>query len=166
MTKSKIVTATVIGTIALFVFGAIFQAIPNLGIGSVENMTAHTISVDNFNGSTNGMAYITTDKAVSFVASRPVGYYNLTKFFIIEIMSVFAISLLFAISFSKMGQTKLTHRLLLTLVFALIGTFAIHIPYYNWWGFSSSYTIGVTLRTIIGWMLVAYIQNRLIYKIK
>lgn len=166
MTKSKVFIATVIGTITLFVFGGIFQAIPFFGIGSVQNIQTSNITIDKFDETINEMSYVTTKQSVSFIATKPINYYNLTKFFIVELISVFFSSLILALAFSKMGQTKLSERLTLTLAFALLCTFATHIPYFNWWGFSSQYTVGVTLRTILGWILVAYIQNRFIYKIK
>lgn len=166
MTKSKIIISTVLGALVLFLFGGAFQAIPHFGIGAVESIRAANLTTEEFNNLVNRMVYITTDKTVSFVATKPVDYYNLSRFFAVEFLSALIISFLFALLFSRMQNTKLSDRLLLTFVFSLICTFAVHIPYYNWWGFSSLYTIGVALRTILGWLLIAYLQNRCIYKIK
>ena len=166
MTKSKIIIATVVGTIVLFLFDGAIQAIPDFGISAVESLQTNSLTTEQFPELSNRMAYIITDKTVSFVATKPLAYYSLPKFFAIELLSAFIISLLFAVLFSKFSTSKLSDRLLLTFVFGFIATMAIHIPYLNWWGFSILYTIGMTVRTVLGWLLIVFIQNYFIYKIR
>jgi hypothetical protein len=166
MTTRQIIIATIIGTISLFLFDGAFQAIPNFGVRAVERLETNELTATKFNELTDRMAYIATDQTVSFVATKQADFYNLSKFFVIEFLSAFAIALLFALLFAKIKFGSLKHRLLLTLGFALIASFAIHIPYFNWWGFSFAYTIGVVSKTVLGWTLITFIQNRFIFKIK
>lgn len=166
MTTKQIIIATVIGSIVLFLFDGAFQAIPNFGVRAVERLETNELTAPKFNELTNRMAYIATDQTVSFVATRQAHFYNLSKFFAIEFLAAFAIALLFALLFAKIKFDSLKDRLLLTSGFALIASFAIHIPYFNWWGFSLAYTAGVVSKTVLGWTLIAFIQNRFIFKIK
>ena len=166
MATRQIILATITGAIVLFLFDGAFQAIPNFGVRAVERIETTDFTTAKFSELTNRMAYIATDKTVSFVATRQIGFYNLSKFFAVEFLSAFLIALLFAFVFVKIRFNSLKDRLLLTTAFAIIASFAIHIPYLNWWGFSLAYTIGVVFKTVLGWMLIAFIQNRFIFKIK
>ena len=166
MTTKKIIIATLIGAIVLFLFDGAFQAIPNFGVRAVQRMETNELTTPKFSELTDQMVYIVTEKTVSFVATKHADFYNLSKFFVIEFLSAFAIALIFALLFTKIKYERLKDRILLTIGFAAIASFAIHIPYLNWWGFSLAYTIGVVLKTVIGWSLVAFIQNRFIFNIK
>jgi len=165
MTTKQIIMATITGTIVLFLFDGAFQAIPKFGVRAVERMETNDLTTTKFVELTDQMAYLVTDKTVSFVATKQADFYNLSKFFAIEFLSAFAIALLFALLFAKIKFERLKDRLLLTIGFAVIASFAIHIPYLNWWGFSLAYTIVVVLKTVFGWTLIAFIQNRFIFKI-
>jgi hypothetical protein len=166
MTTKQITIATILGAIALFLFDGAFQAIPNFGVRAVERLETSELTTTNFNDLTNRMAYIATDKTVSFVATKQANYYNLSRFFAIEFISALVIAFAFALIFAKIKFQNLRDRLLLTFGFSLIASFAIHLPYFNWWGFSIPYTVGVISKTILGWLLISFIQNRFIYKIK
>lgn len=166
MTTKQIIIATIMGAVVLFLFDGAFQAVPHFGVSAVERLETHDFTTPQFNTLTDRMAYIATEQTVSFVATKHADYYNLTRFFIIEFFSAFAIALIFAMVFGRIKFTNLRERMLLTLAFSLIAGFAIHIPYFNWWGFSFSYTMGVISKTILGWTLLAYFQNRFIYKIR
>ncbi len=165
MKKNKIILASVLGGIALFLIDGAFQAIPNFGIRAVERLETNDLTTQAFDNLQHPMAYIVTDKVVSFTASQSAQFYNLGKFFTIEFISAILISFLFAVVFSKMKGYNLNEKLRITLLFALIASIAIHISYFNWWGFSAVYTIGVISKTIIGWTALAYIQNRFFFKI-
>lgn len=129
-------------------------------------METNDLTTTKFVELTDQMAYLVTDKTVSFVATKQADFYNLSKFFAIEFLSAFVIALLFALLFAKIKFERLKDRILLTIGFAVIASFAIHIPYLNWWGFSLAYTIGFVLKTVFGWTQIAFIQNRFIFKIK
>jgi hypothetical protein len=166
MKLSRLILATILGAVALFVSDSAFQAIPNFGIRAVEQLETKEFTTESFSLLTNRMAYIVTDNTVSFVATQPANFYQLSKFFTVESLSVLAICLIFAIVFSKLGTTALRNRILITFSFALIASLAIHIPYFNWWGFSLLYTVGVILKTVLGWVVVSYVQNSIVYKVK
>jgi hypothetical protein len=165
MTTRKVVLATIIGGIALFFSDGAFQAIPNFGVRAVERMENANLTTPEFAKIAHPMAYIVTNQTVSFTATQPAQFYNLGKFFTIEFLSALLISFIFALIFSKMANISLKNRVYLTILFAFAASTAIHFSYFNWWGFSAAYTIGVTLKTIFGWTLLAYIQNRFIFKI-
>jgi hypothetical protein len=165
MKPNKIILTTLLGGMALFLLDGAFQTIPNFGIRAVERLETSNLTTQEFDNLQHPMAYIVTDKVVSFTASQPAQFYNLGKFFIFEFISALVISFLFTLVFLKMIGFNLKERLQITFIFALIASIAIHISYFNWWGFSAVYTIGVILKTTIGWTALAYIQNRFFFKI-
>lgn len=164
MINQKTTLAAVIGGILLFLFDGAFQAIPGIGVRSVERLQTNALTTADFDTKANRMSYLLTDNTVSFIATQSSDYYNMPRFFIIEFFTALAIAWLLALLFTRMKGFGLKDRLLFTVGFALIASFAIHLPYWNWWGFSSPYTLGVVLKTIVGWLLVAFIQNRFIFK--
>jgi|GEM_PF-5169349 len=166
MKIKKIIIAAIVGTISLFLFDGAFQAIPNFGVRAVERVESNELTTSRFNELTNKMTYIASDKTVSFVAVKHADYYKLSRFFVVEFISASIIALVFALVFGKIRFYNLRERLLLAFAFTIVASFAIHIPYFNWWGFSLSYTLGVISKTVLGWVLIAFIQNRFIYKIK
>lgn len=166
MKTKKTIIATIIGAIILFLFDGTFQLVPNFGIKAVERVESNDFTTPKFSELSNRMAYIATDKTVSFVASKESGYYNVSRFLALEFVSAFCIALIFALLFANFDEIKLRERLWLTFGFSLIASCAIHLPYFNWWGFSVPYTVGVISKTILGWFLIVYIQNKFIFKIK
>lgn len=166
MTTKKIIIASIAGAILLFLFDGAFQSIPYVGVRAVTRLETNALTTAAFDTLAGRMAYIATDKTVSFVATKSADYYHLTRFFAIEFLSALAIAFILALLFAKIKLPHLGERLWLTLAFALVASFAIHVPYLNWWGFSAAYTIGVTLKTTMGWLLLSFFQNRLIYNIK
>ncbi len=166
MTTKQILIATITGAVALLLFDGLFQAIPNVGIRAVERFESAELTTAKFSELANQMAYIATEETVSLVAVKEADYYNLPKFFAIESVSALAIALLLTLLFSKIKLHSLKDKLFLTSGFAMIASFGIHIPYFNWWGFSLPYTVGVVLKTVLGWLLVVFIQNHFIAKTK
>lgn len=166
ISKSRIILATFLGALVLFVFDGSYQALPNFGVRAVERIESNDLTTSKFTELSDRMAYIASDNTVSFVATKKANYYNLLNFFILEFLSDIVISLLFALVFGLIKFKNFHDRIVLTLAFSLIASFAIHIPYFNWWGFSTSYTIGVVSKTIFGWILLSFVQNKLIFKFK
>lgn len=166
ITTRQIAIAAIAGAIVLFLFDGAFQAIPGLGVSAVEPLETQDLTTAYFPELANRMAYIITDKTVTFAATKEAAYYNMGRFLAVEFASAFVVSLLFALFFSKVENRGLSDRMVLTVMAAIIATFAIHIPYFNWWGFSFAYTLGVAARTVLGWSLLAFIQNRFIFKVK
>lgn len=166
MTTRQIIIATIVGAVVLFLFDGAFQALPDFGVRAVERLETNELTSKKFNELTDRMVYIVSDQTVSFVTIKQADYYNLTRFFKVEFLSAFSIALIFAVVFGQFKFTNLRERILLTFAFSLIASLAIHFPYFNWWGFSFSYTLGVVSKTILGWILLSYIQNRFIYKIR
>lgn len=162
----KIIIATILGAIVLFLFDGVFQGIPNFGVRAVERLETNDLTSAKFSERTDRMTYLVTDKTVSFLVTKKAEYYNLKKFFIIEIVSVFVISFVFALVFTIIKIQNLREALILVNAFAIIASFAIHIPYMNWWGFSLSYTVGVVFKTILGWTLLSFVQYFFLFRSK
>lgn len=164
--QKRILTATIAGAVVLFLFDGAFQSIPNFGVSAVERLETNELTATKLDERTNRMTYLVTGNTVSFVATKQAHYYNLPRFFAVEFLSALAIAFVFALLFTTIKLHSLKERIWLTAGFAITASFATHIPYCNWWGFSLAYTAGVVLKTVAGWLLAAFIQNRFIFKIK
>ncbi len=47
-------------------------------------------------------------------------------------------------------------RWMLVTLFACAAAVAVHLPYWNWWGFTSGYTLVAALDLVVGWMLAGF----------
>jgi hypothetical protein len=131
MSIKQTITATVTGAVALFLFDGALQAIPDFGVRAVERLETNELTTRGFDELTDRMAYVVTEQTVSFVATKSADYYDLSRFFAVELLSAFAIAFIFALLFAKIGLRSLRDRLFLTLGFAIVASFSIHIPYFN-----------------------------------
>lgn len=151
------------GAILLFIFDGAFQAIPNFGVRAVERTESTELTTDAFEELAGRMSYLVTEGTVSFIASQRADYYNLTRFFMVEFITAVIISFLFSLLLHRLNVLSRNQRLSVAFGFAVVASLAIHLPYYNWWGFSLPYTLGVCAKTIFGWTLLAIVQNRFIH---
>lgn len=164
MKTIQLLYASGAGTLVLFVFNALLQFIPGFGVSAVQTVESNAHTTAQFNQLAGAVTYLVTDHSVSFIASQPAAYYHLARFFTLEFFSAAAVAVLLALGIAQLRSPSLRHNLWLTAVFGLVATFAIHLPYFNWWGFSASYTVGVAFKTIAGWLLAVLVQHRIIYR--
>ena len=61
-----------------------------------------------------------------------------------------AIVVAFLLSFTTTGFGR---RLLFVVLLGLVPVLAIHVPYWNWFGFPADYTLAVAVDEIAGWLL-------------
>lgn len=160
------VLAGLAGAVALFLFDGALQAVPGAGVRAVIRQEAPDVTLPGLAGQPGQMTYLATANTVSFIATQAAEYYNPARFLALEFLSALGVAFLLAGIYHGLGEKGLRKRLWLTLLMGLAATFAIHFPYLNWWGFSVAYTLGVTLKTLAGWLLVGFIQNYFIFKVR
>jgi hypothetical protein len=165
MSATKILLATLLGGVLLFLLDGAFQAIPHFGITAVQSLESKDYTTPKFAELQNRMAYINTGETVTFAATQPAGFYNLGKFFAIEFLCALGVAFLFAQAFARFPAAGLKVRVAVAFLFALAVCFAVHVPYLNWWGFSMPYALGVMTKTLTGWTTLAFFINKFVYKI-
>jgi hypothetical protein len=103
---------------------------------------------------TDGMAMFSKGVA-AFVSIRPAAYYNMGRYFAIEFVTQLIVGgVLAGILLLTAGQ-PLERRLLLVGLVALAGIASIDLQYWNWWGFSNLYTLGVAVNRLLGYLIAA-----------
>lgn len=157
---SKLLFATLAGAVVLFLWDGLMQALPGVGVRAVQTTEASALLPEI--AAAPGMTYVTTPESVSFVSTQPAGYYDVTRFFVIEAVSALVVSVLLAALFTTVRLSSRSKMLLVASIAGAAASAAIHIPYWNWWGFSIAYTAGVIAKTVFGWMAVALVQSRFI----
>jgi drug/metabolite transporter (DMT)-like permease len=103
---------------------------------------------------TDGMALVSKG-VTALVAARPAAYYNMGRYFAIEFVTQMIVGAVLAgILMLTAGQPLETRLLLIGLV-VLAGIGSIDLQYWNWWGFSNLYTLGVAVNRLLGYLIAA-----------
>lgn len=154
--KRKII-ALVAGFFILTLIGALSSTLP-IGINTVERMETNSSEFD----SVLGMKLILTDQTMTFSSTRPKSYYSLSKFFKFNFMTNLILSFLILLLVHTISGLDNKKRFQSLLLVAIISIFSTHIPYWNWWGYSTSYTLGVSLFTILALVLTGLIISPIV----
>lgn len=139
----------VLGGVILFFVNGLLQAVLPWGTRSVSEVKAPPeVGEAIARTTTNGMMF--TNEAVSaFIAVKPAVYYSLKRYFFVEfITQLLTGAVLAGVLMFTVGQ-PIEQRLLLVALVALAGITSIDLSYWNWWGFSNRYTLGVAVNRFI-----------------
>lgn len=79
--------------------------------------------------------------------------------FVTQCLVGIALTLMFIIT----PEQSLALRLSLILIIWLAGVTSIDLQYWNWWGFSNNYTLGVAINRLLGYLgamlLISFISG-------
>lgn len=112
----------------------------------------------------NKISTLTTDKTFSWIISRPIETYNVSAYFIKEIITQFLVGLFLA--FLLLLTRNLPNKTRLTLI-GLSGVLAVTAIYgqmMNWWGLPALYALGAGFNLILGWLIAGLISTQFIIK--
>lgn len=152
---------TLLGGVVLFVWSGITQNLP-WGFKSVGTVReAPKLSEAIQQQTTNGMFY-STDGTSSLVVVKPQNYYNPTRYFILEILTQLGVALLLTLILSLLSQHGSSPKLAVVGLMALTTALAVDFQYWNWWGFSNRYSLGMAGNRLLGWLLAAWVLDRFV----
>lgn len=101
---------------------------------------------------TDGMALV-TKRVTAFIAIRPAAQYQMRRYFALELVTqVLAGAVLSGILMLTVGQ-PLALRILMIGLVGLAGIISIDLQYWNWWGFSNLYTLGIAVNRLLGYLI-------------
>lgn len=155
--KKRKVIALIIGVISLTIIGIVGSSLP-IGINTVERIETQTADLDEM----HGMNLVLTDKSMSFTSTRPKSYYALDKFYQVNLINNLILSFLILLLINTIAGLGKKVIMKVLLIIGLITIFNSHIPYWNWWGYSSSYTVGVSLIAILSLIITGYLLTNII----
>jgi hypothetical protein len=143
----------VVSGVLMFFANGLLQATLPWGTKSVSDIKASP-EVGKAIASTtqDGMMYV-NEGVAAFIAVKPQRYYVMSRFFGIEFVTqlIAGAALTGALMLTR-GQ-PLEARLGLVALIALMGIASIDLSYWNWWGFSTRYTLGVAVNRFVIYMV-------------
>jgi hypothetical protein len=144
----NIVIGIIIGGIILFFWTGLSQALIPWGTKSVGEHPAPDELGDSIaKGTTNGMMYI-TKKVSAFIAVKSESYYNIPRYFMIEFATQLLTATVLVVILALTDTLSNEIRLALVGLMGLITISSVDLQYWNWWGFSTRYTVGVAVNRL------------------
>jgi len=159
METGTLLISIIIAGIILFIWTGITQNLFPWGTKSVSKLKASPGTGEKLaTTTTDGMMYTdNSDSVVAFIAVKPKTYYNMGRFFAVEfvtqIIAGFVLTLILALTSDLTNEGRLA-------LIALIGAASVvtvDLQYWNWWGFSTVYTVGVAVNRVLGFLIAAAI---------
>lgn len=182
MTK-KIIISTIVSTVILFLWSGVTQMFP-WGVPTAQSISsqtskqtesfqtpnliefpANTLTTEKYDEQfVNKISTLTTDKTFSWIIAKPVNYYNVSNYFIREILTQLLVALLLATLLVLTIGLPNQKRLTIIAISGLLAVTAIYGQMMNWWGVPAIYALGAGLNLIIGWTLSAFVSSKFIIK--
>jgi hypothetical protein len=158
-----LIGAAVAGLILFFWTGFTQNVLP-WGIKSVkEDKNLDALSAQIKQISENGVYYTHQDVAV-FLAIKPASYYNMRRYFIIEFITQVLVGLILALILGATIGLSLEVRLGIILLVAGAGVLSVDVQYWNWWGFSNIYTVGIAINRLLGYLIAGFVVANFIIR--
>jgi len=164
MYLKQFIFGSILATVLFIALNIISSQLP-WGVESVLSKDIPTHEIDALTqNQSQAMNLIRTKKSISFVASRPAAYYSMSRYFSIN-MVLMLFSAIFLCSLLQLIRNEsMPTKLIIIGLFGLFSICSIHLTYWNWWGFSTLYSFGISLTTLFNLLLVSYVLARFIFK--
>lgn len=160
MEALDVVVSVVVGGVILFFWTGFSQNVLPWGVKSVQQHGQKDGVGDSLAGvMQNGMLYV-KDQVAAFIAIRPESYYSMARYFSIELLTQFVVAAVLTGILALTDGLADTQRLGIIALAAAAGIASVDVQYWNWWGFSSRYTLGVAVNRLVGYLLVATVLLR------
>ncbi|AFY49654.1 hypothetical protein Nos7524_3880 [Nostoc sp. PCC 7524] len=152
--------AVIVAGLVLFIWSGVTQNLP-WGIKSVKPDIKNVVATQAIaSESQNGMMYL-NGEIVAFVAVKPKTYYSPQRFFIVEFVTQILAGMILCLLLSQLFDLSLVGRQFIILLVSLLIVVTTDMSYWNWWGFSHPYTLGVAANKIIGLQLASLVVSLL-----
>ncbi|MEO0273227.1 MAG: hypothetical protein ABIM30_09120 [candidate division WOR-3 bacterium] len=182
MTK-KIILSTFISTVILFLWSGLTQMFP-WGVPTAQTISTqsnkqtksfqtpnlielppNSLTTEKFDEQfVNKISTLTTDKTFSWIITSPIDNYNVSTYFIKEVITQFLVGLFLGLILSLTVQLTNKTRLILIGLSGILAVTAIYGQMMNWWGLPSIYALGAGFNLIVGWLIAGLISTKFIIK--
>lgn len=184
MTK-KIFISTVISTLILFLWSGLTQIFP-WGVPTTQTIStqsnkqtesfqtpdlielpSNSLTTEKFDEQfINKISTLTTDKTFSWIITAPIDKYNVSGYFIKEIITQFLVALFLAILLTLTDKLTYKNRLTIIVLIGLLAVTGIYGQMMNWWSMPAIYALGAGFNLMVGWTIACFISIRFIIKTK
>lgn len=164
MSIKQLFLGSLFATILFIVLNIVASKLP-WGVENVLRTEIGAHEVDNFteNGQSS-MNLILTEKSMSFVSTRDRSYYSMNRFFSVNMLLILCSAIFLCSILHLLQDQPFRKKMTVITLFGLFAITSIHLTYWNWWGFSTVYSIGVSTSTLINLLIVSFLLAKYIFK--
>lgn len=159
----NVLGAILVGTLVLFFWTGFAQNVLPWGVKSVrshgEKEGGQPLLPPDM---PNGMTYTTHGRA-AFIAAQPAAYYDMKRYFALELVTQVVAAVAFALLLAAFPGLDAAQRLGLGALVWLAGFASIDLQYWNWWGFTARYTLGVAVNRLVGYLIAISVVGALFF---
>lgn len=156
----KQLLGVVVGGIVLFLWSGAAQSLFPWGIQSIQQpATESAIGAAVATATESGMLYIGSP-VTAYIAVQPASYNSPTRYFTIELITQFLVAAVLMAILQLAQGISLAQKVGLVALVALAGIFTVDLQYWNWWGFSTLYSVGFAVNRLVGYLIAGSIQAR------
>ncbi|MDX2008426.1 MAG: hypothetical protein SFU83_24540 [Meiothermus sp.] len=156
-----LISGSLLGGTVLFAWSGVTQNLP-WGFRAVGKVDSAPELADRVRRQTGDGMFFTTDGVSSLVVVRPQNYYNPARYFGLEFLTQVAVALVLTAVLSLISPLGGGQKLAVIGLVGLVTALAVDFQYWNWWGFSSRYSLGMASNRLLGWLLAAWALERLV----
>ncbi len=174
----KYLLASLVFTVLLFLWSGFTQMLP-WGIPTAQKITVQSGSIDSalpnlitlqpgtlttndFDATfINKISTYTTDKTFSWIVTQPLrtGY---SSYFMKELVTQFFVGILLTLLLVFTKTYKTQTRMLFIGAVGLLAWVATYGQLLNWWALPATYSIGIGVNLIFGWLAACFLVSRFI----
>lgn len=181
MSPKKLILGIVTATVILFVWSGLSQLFP-WGVPSANVINAST-GVENFQAPdatsfepgtlvtqlfeeemVGQVNTLTTDTTFSWIVTKPISYYNPGRYFLFEFITQFLTAICLTVILSFIGPWELRKKLLFASILGLVIIIPTYGPFFNWWGLTPTYALGIMVNFLIGWLLACLALSLMLFR--
>lgn len=156
----KHILGVVVGGIILFLWSGLSQSLFPWGIQAIAQPANEAeIGAAIANATEDGMLYIGAP-VTAYVAVKPAVYNNPARYFTIELIAQLLVAAVLMAILQGARGVSVGQRIGLVALVALAGIFTVDLQYWNWWGFSTLYSVGFAVNRLVGYLIAGGIQAR------
>lgn len=112
----------------------------------------------------NKVSTLTTDETFSWIVSRTIDNYDMSGYFIREIITQLFVSVLLVIFLLLTIKLPLNTRLILVSIAGVLAAGGIYGQFMNWWGLPILYGLGASFNLVFGWVLTSVVLAKFFIK--
>ncbi|MDI9634834.1 hypothetical protein QM565_03395 [Geitlerinema splendidum] len=152
---------TIAAGILLFIWSGASQAATPWGIRSVK-----ALGKEELDGLSDSMLHVTPpsgmygvfdEKIAAFMAVRRGSYYNMGRYFAVELVTQLLVGAFLTAILMLTNSLALEAQIILIGCVSLLAHAAIEMQYWNWWGFTTRYSLGFAVNRTVGLVIAAFI---------
>lgn len=182
MTK-KIILSTIISTVILFLWSGLSQMFP-WGVPTTQTIVtqtnkqtesfqtpdlielpAYSLTTEKFDEQfANKISTLTTDKTFSWIISAPIDKYDISGYFIKEIITQVIVAVFLGLLLTLTVSLPNRQRLTLIVIVGLLAVAGIYGQMMNWWGMPAIYALGAGFNLIAGWLIAGFVSSKFLIK--